>query len=149
MPKGPNGQKRPADTIGAAVMVGKIATGEIYDDIKKSSGRVRSGKAGGAARAVSLSKLELSEVAKKAAKARWEKENMKMTMSGKDSFLALLFDEGRELVNLKFFPEKGVTSSEELLTGAYELLSRAVKGEGEGIVPKTTRESVHFSSLVK
>ena len=29
MPKGPNGQKRVADAIGLAVMVGRIATGEI------------------------------------------------------------------------------------------------------------------------
>ena len=29
MPKGPNGQKRPADAIGLAVMIGRIATGEI------------------------------------------------------------------------------------------------------------------------
>ena len=31
MPKGPKGEKRPADVIGAAVMVAKIATGEIAD----------------------------------------------------------------------------------------------------------------------
>jgi hypothetical protein len=31
MPTGPKGQKRPADEIGAAMMVGKIATGEIED----------------------------------------------------------------------------------------------------------------------
>jgi hypothetical protein len=31
MPKGPKGQKRPADVIGATVMVAKIATGEITD----------------------------------------------------------------------------------------------------------------------
>jgi hypothetical protein len=31
MPKGPQGQKRPANAIGLAVMVGKIATGEIED----------------------------------------------------------------------------------------------------------------------
>ena len=29
MPKGPHGEKRPDDVIGAAVMVAKIATGEI------------------------------------------------------------------------------------------------------------------------
>jgi hypothetical protein len=29
MPKGPRGEKRPADVIGAAIMVAKIATGEI------------------------------------------------------------------------------------------------------------------------
>lgn len=31
MPKGPDGEKRPADAIGVAVMIGKIATGEIED----------------------------------------------------------------------------------------------------------------------
>jgi hypothetical protein len=31
MPKGPRGEKRPADVIGAAVMVGRIATGEIEE----------------------------------------------------------------------------------------------------------------------
>jgi hypothetical protein len=31
MPRGPRGEKRPADVIGAAVMIGKIATGEIED----------------------------------------------------------------------------------------------------------------------
>ena len=32
MPKGPKGEKRPADVIGAAVKVMKIATGEIEED---------------------------------------------------------------------------------------------------------------------
>jgi hypothetical protein len=31
MPRGPRGEKRPAGVIGAAVMVAKIATGEIED----------------------------------------------------------------------------------------------------------------------
>jgi hypothetical protein len=31
MPRGPKGEKRPADVIGAAVMVGRIATGEIEE----------------------------------------------------------------------------------------------------------------------
>lgn len=69
MPKGPNGEKRPADLIGAAVMVAKIATGEAEDNPK--SGRVKSGKAGGRARASSLTAEERSEIARKAAKARW------------------------------------------------------------------------------
>ena len=29
MPRGPKGEKRPADAIGNAVMIAKIATGEI------------------------------------------------------------------------------------------------------------------------
>ena len=31
MPKGPQGQKRPADVIGAAALVGRIATGDVED----------------------------------------------------------------------------------------------------------------------
>ena len=31
MPKGPQGQKRPADVIGLAVLIGRIATGEVED----------------------------------------------------------------------------------------------------------------------
>jgi len=69
MAKGPQGQKRPADAIGAAVMVAKIATGEIEDN--KKSGRVRSGKAGAKARSAALTKEERSAVAKKAAEKRW------------------------------------------------------------------------------
>ena len=38
MPKGPKGEKRPADVIGAAVMVSKIATGEI-DDLTTDDGK--------------------------------------------------------------------------------------------------------------
>jgi hypothetical protein len=43
MSKGPQGQRRPADVVGAAVMVARIATGEIEDN--KKSGKVRSGLA--------------------------------------------------------------------------------------------------------
>ena len=50
MPKGPQGQRRPADAIGCAVMVAQIATGEVVEIEKPKSGRVRSGKAGSSAR---------------------------------------------------------------------------------------------------
>jgi len=69
MPKGPNGEKRPADVIGAAVMVGRIATGEAVDNPK--SGRTRSGAAGARARTDKLTAKRRSEIAKKAAAARW------------------------------------------------------------------------------
>ena len=36
MPRGPRGEKRPADTIGCAVMVAKIATGEIEEHLDQS-----------------------------------------------------------------------------------------------------------------
>ena len=72
MPKGPQGQKRPADAIGCAVMVGKIATGEIVELTQKKSGRVKSGKTGAKARSQSLTREERREIAKKAAAARWQ-----------------------------------------------------------------------------
>ncbi len=72
MPTGPNGQKRPADVIGAAVMIGKIATGEVQDTHKAKTGKTRSGVAGAAARAKSLTPKQRTEIAKKATSARWE-----------------------------------------------------------------------------
>ena len=54
MPRGPKGEKRPADVIGAAVMIGKIATGEIGDlttEDCKSAAAVALGRMGGKARA--------------------------------------------------------------------------------------------------
>ena len=71
MPRGPQGEKRPADTVAAAIMVAKIATGEIEEIFRAPSGKVRSGKAGGKARAAKLSQEERSAIAKKAAAGRW------------------------------------------------------------------------------
>lgn len=71
MPKGPQKQKRPADTIGCAIFVAKIATGEMTEELQESSGKTRSGKAGAKARAAKLTKEERSATAKKAAAARW------------------------------------------------------------------------------
>ncbi len=76
MPKGPQGQKRPADVVGCAVHVMKIATGEIEETLeepKRQPGRAKSGKAGAKARAASLTPERRSEIAMTAAAARWEK----------------------------------------------------------------------------
>jgi hypothetical protein len=74
MPRGPQGQKRPAGTVECAVMVAKIATGEIEEKVTLPSGRVRSGKAGAAARARSLTDIERSTIASNAAAAKWSKK---------------------------------------------------------------------------
>jgi hypothetical protein len=71
MPKGPRGEKRPADVIGAAITVAKIATGEIEDTQSTAPGRAKGGKIGGARRAVTLSEEQRQEIAKRGAKARW------------------------------------------------------------------------------
>ncbi|MCH8917079.1 MAG: RNA-binding protein [Proteobacteria bacterium] len=75
MPKGPKGEKRPADVIGAAVKVMQIATGEVVEDIDsdgKNRAAVELGRLGGQARAKKLSKKKRSDIAKKAAAARWK-----------------------------------------------------------------------------
>lgn len=78
MPAGPKGQKRPADVIGTAVMVAKIATGEIDDTVAddgKDPAAKTLGKKGGAARAKALTPEKRAEIAKKAAAKRWHNPN--------------------------------------------------------------------------
>ncbi|MAZ03413.1 MAG: RNA-binding protein [Sneathiella sp.] len=74
MPKGPKGQKRPGDVIGAAVMVAKIATGEAEENIKddgKDPAAKALGAKGGKKRAANLTPERRAEIAKKAAAKRW------------------------------------------------------------------------------
>lgn len=75
MPKGPKGQKRPADVIGNAVKVMKIATGEEeeeYEKEGKDEAAQSMGKKGGKARATKLTPEKRKEIARKAAKKRWD-----------------------------------------------------------------------------
>jgi hypothetical protein len=74
MPKGPKGQKRPADVIGNAVKVMRIATGEEEESPAtdgKDPAAKSLGQRGGKARAAALSKKRRIEIAKKAAAKRW------------------------------------------------------------------------------
>jgi len=75
MPRGPRGEKRPADVIGNAVKVMRIATGEETEELETD--RVKSaaaelGSRGGKARAAKLISQQRSKIARKAAKARWK-----------------------------------------------------------------------------
>jgi len=76
VPKGPKGQKRPADVIGNAVKVMRILTGEEEEDFPADDGKDKAaqslGQRGGKARAVALSKKRRSEIARQAAKSRWK-----------------------------------------------------------------------------
>jgi hypothetical protein len=71
MPKGPQGQKRPADAIGNAVHIARIATGEEQETSLKQPAKRKSGLAGAKARAESLTADERKAIAQKAAAARW------------------------------------------------------------------------------
>jgi hypothetical protein len=75
MPKGPRGEKRPADVIGNAVKVMRIATGEEIEELETD--RVKSaaaelGSRGGKARAAKVAPARRREIATKAARARWK-----------------------------------------------------------------------------
>ncbi len=75
MPRGPKGEKRPADANQRAVMIGRIATGEIEDEVTddgKNAAAVALGRMGGKARAAGMSAKKRKEIARKAAKARWD-----------------------------------------------------------------------------
>jgi hypothetical protein len=75
MPRGPKGEKRPADVIGNAVKVMRIAVGEEADDAPADDGKNKAaqalGKLGGAARAKSMTAKRRKEIAKLAASKRW------------------------------------------------------------------------------
>ncbi len=73
MPKGPRGEKRPADVIGNAVKIARLATGEETEDLPAVSPGAALGKLGGQARARNLTPEQRAEQAKKAAAKRWEK----------------------------------------------------------------------------
>ena len=76
MPKGPKGEKRPADVVANAVKVMRIATGEEeeeFDDEGKNKAAVELGKKGGRARAEKMTAEQRQDIARKAAAKRWKK----------------------------------------------------------------------------
>lgn len=75
MPRTPKGHKRPADVIGNAVQVMKIATGESKETMTadgKNAAAVALGRKGGLARAKSVGKSRRAEIARSAAQKRWK-----------------------------------------------------------------------------
>ena len=76
MPRGPKGEKRPADVIGNAVHVMRIATGEIEEKLPEpKSAAAELGSKGGKARARSLTRDERRKIASDAANTRWGKSS--------------------------------------------------------------------------
>jgi hypothetical protein len=71
MPKGPQGQRRPADAIGNAVHIARIATGEEQETTLKQPAKRKSGLAGAKARVENTTAEDRTATAKKAAAARW------------------------------------------------------------------------------
>ena len=77
MPRGPKGEKRPADVNARAVLIAKIATGEVDDapeDDGKDVAAKALGKKGGATRAAKMTPERRADIARIAASARWKKK---------------------------------------------------------------------------
>lgn len=80
MPKGPKGEKRPADVIANAVRVMQIATGEAEEQYEgqgedgKDPAAQALGRKGGAARAASMTPERRAEIARAAAAKRWSNQ---------------------------------------------------------------------------
>lgn len=77
MPRGPRGEKRPADVIGMSVKVMRIATGEEMEELetdRAKSAAAELGSRGGKARAENLTPAQRRAIAKKAAAVRWKEK---------------------------------------------------------------------------
>jgi hypothetical protein len=78
MPKGPKGQKRPADVIGNAVRVMELATGQREEEFEDKAGKDQAaaelGRRGGKARAERMTADQRADAARKAATKRWERQ---------------------------------------------------------------------------
>ena len=76
LPKGPKGQKRPADVIGNAVRVMEIATGPREEEYEPDAGEDKAaaelGRKGGKARAERMTAEQRTEAARVAARKRWK-----------------------------------------------------------------------------
>lgn len=77
MPRGPRGEKRPADVITNAAKVMRIATGEEEEELPDStkSAAQELGSRGGKARAANMTPERRAEIAKKAAEKRWKQKS--------------------------------------------------------------------------
>ena len=113
MPRGPSGEKRPADAIGRAVMVAKIATGEMTESL--SPGRVERARMGGQARMAALSDNERSEIGKRAAVARWNTKEANVQTECEKLVASYEAKRAAGLVDVKFFlHEAGKVLNEEV-----------------------------------
>lgn len=72
MPKGPKGERRPADPNKLAAQIVRIAVGEEKDKLAEPAKR-RAGQAGSRKRSMKLTPEQRSEIARAAAETRWKR----------------------------------------------------------------------------
>ena len=133
MPKGPQGQKRPADAVANAVMVARIATGEIEEiDIESPDLKIR-GQKGGEARASSLDPERRKEIATRAARSRWTGKGSIMTRQTERQKLSERFQTMKAqhgLADMKFHLGKvNETTTEAVCAEVNRLLDNVAAGK--------------------
>lgn len=129
MPKGPNGQKRPADGVGMSVMVARIATGEEEETSYVSKNRRKSGEAGARARMSNTSAKQRSEIATKAAEARWKGNDEMNDTQAPCSELDAIYAEKRNegLFDVKFFHKNLDEAAQQLLEDDLVAISKSIR----------------------
>lgn len=132
MPKGPQGQKRPADSIGCAVLVGKIATGEVEEEVAYATSSLKRGSAGGKARAQRLSVGERKTIGAAGAAARWSTKE-RVGMTERDRLMAALFDRpDKEHIDVKFMVGSALDiQSEPFCAKAADMIDAMHNGVGD------------------
>ncbi len=104
MPRGPKGEKRPADVIGNAVQVMRIATGEETETLPPDDGKDPAAKAlgnkGGPARAKSMTPERRAEIAKKAASLLVENSGISLTWDARYGKIVslIVFEENMPII---------------------------------------------------
>jgi hypothetical protein len=126
MPKGPQGEKRPGDVVSSAVMVGRIATGEVAEDLNKA--RVERARAGGVSRSELLTPERRSEIASRAAATRHGKREAEMSDTNCGTLVRRYKAEGHtNAVDIKFFLRNKQEATEETVLTEWDALDAALK----------------------
>jgi hypothetical protein len=119
-------------------MVARIATGEEEDTSYVSKNRRKSGVSGAKARMEKLGAKERSEIATRAAEARWKTQEatMNVTDNACDTVAALYKKkEAAGLVDVKFFVDDAYKATREVVCGEVLRLEEAIKkGDYEELV---------------
>lgn len=119
-------------------MVARIATSEVEDTSYTSKNRRKSGVAGAKARKEILSAERRSEIATKAATARWQKGENKMPNPGATALHALLSEDGRQLQNFKFLAGFEAEQCEDDMCAEAAKVIRSAIDDGMPHSPPTT-----------
>jgi len=72
-----------------------------------------------------------------------------MAQSGKERLLSLLFEEGRELINLKFFPSDQPSTEEQFCTAAADVIELVKAEKFDASIPQSGIPSRSFAEALK